>query len=116
MTLPRFTTDMGMITGGEAIFGSQYHPLIQMSFTSIDDYATSLGLDVSYTSMPFVLDPNGTTALPIPGDESCIMGTDNATCVMGSDFHSPFDCWFNGTNNGRSWFRSKFIHSYAVVY
>lgn len=89
MTLPRFTTDMGMITGGEAIFGSQYHPLIQMSFTSIDDYATSLGLDVSYTSMPFVLDPNGTTALPIPGDESCVMGTDNATCVMGSDFTHP---------------------------
>ena len=25
--------------------------------------------------MPFVLDPNGTTALPIPGDESCVMGT-----------------------------------------
>ncbi|MEC8671486.1 MAG: hypothetical protein VXX84_01825, partial [Candidatus Thermoplasmatota archaeon] len=90
MTLPRFTTDMGMITGGEAIFGSQYHPLIQTSFTSIDDYATSLGLDVSYANMPFVLDPNGTTALPVPGNASCIMGTgDNDTCVMGSSFTHP---------------------------
>ena len=89
MTLPRFTTDMGMIMSGEAIMGSQYHPLIQMSFTAIDDYATSLGLDVSYTGMPFVLDPNGTTSLPIPGDASCVMGTDNATCVMGSDFTHP---------------------------
>ena len=89
MTLPRFTTDMGMIMSGEAIMGSQYHPLIQMSFTAIDDYATSLGLDVSYTAMPFVLDPNGTTSLPIPGDASCVMGTDDATCVMGSDFTHP---------------------------
>ena len=90
MTLPRFTTDMSMIMSGEAIMGSQYHPLIQTSFTSIDDYATSLGLDVSYTSMPFVLDPNGTTSLPIPGDASCIMGTgDNDTCVMGSSFTHP---------------------------
>ena len=89
MTLPRFTTDMSMIMSGEAIMGSQYHPLIQTSFTSIDDYATSLGLDVSYTSMPFVLDPNGTTSLPIPGDTSCVMGTDNDTCVMGSSFTHP---------------------------
>ena len=90
MTLPRFTTDMGMIMSGEAIMGSQYHPLIQTSFTSIDDYATSLGLDVSYANMPFVLDPNGTTALPVPGNASCIMGTgDNDTCVMGSSFTHP---------------------------
>ena len=39
--------------------------------------------------MPFVLDPNGTTSLPIPGDASCVMGTDNATCVMGSDLTHP---------------------------
>ena len=89
MTLPRFTTDMGMIMSGDAIMGSQYHPLIQTSFTSIDDYAMSLGLDVSYANMPFVLDPNGTTALPIPGDASCVMGTDNDTCVMGSSFTHP---------------------------
>ncbi len=40
--------------------------------------------------MPFVLDPNGTTSLPIPGDASCVMGTgDNDTCVMGSSFTHP---------------------------
>ena len=86
MTLPRFTTDMSMIINGDAILGSQYHPLIQMSFTGIDAYATSLGLDVSYKTMPFVLDPDGARSLPVPGNESCVMGV---TCAMGSDFTHP---------------------------
>ena len=90
MVLPRFTSDMGMVMSGEAIMGSQYHPLIQTSFTAIDDYAADLGLEgVSYMDMPFVLDPEGVTSLPIPGDTSCVMGTDDDTCVMGSSFTHP---------------------------
>ena len=36
--------------------------------------------------MPFILDPEGATSLPIPRDTSCVMGD---TCVMGSDFTHP---------------------------
>ena len=87
MTLPRFTDNVSMVVSQQAIFGSQYHPLIQMSFTAIDEYAAALGLEnVSYMNMPFVLDPEGSRSLPVPGNESCDMGV---TCVMGSDFTHP---------------------------
>ncbi|MBJ34996.1 MAG: hypothetical protein CMB62_00005, partial [Euryarchaeota archaeon] len=87
MTLPRFTDNVSMVVNQQAIFGSQYHPLIQMSFTAIDEYATALGLEnVSYMNMPFVLDPEGSRSLPVPGNLDCDMGV---TCVMGSEFTHP---------------------------
>ena len=88
MTLPRFTTDMSMVMNGDAVLGGSYHPLVQTQFTAIDDYATSLGLDVSYTTMPFVVNHTASDGLqlPVPGDADCIM---SGACVMGSNFTHP---------------------------
>ena len=92
MTLPRFTTDITMLGTGEAMMGGDFHPLIQGSFVAINIYAADLnvtnpdGSPLTYNQMPFILDPEGATSLPIPGDTSCVMGD---TCVMGSEFTHP---------------------------
>ena len=88
MTLPRFTTDVSMVMSGDAVLGGSYHPLVQTSFTAIDEYATGLGLDVSYTTMPFIVNHTASEGLqlPVPGDAACVM---SGACVMGSDFTHP---------------------------
>ena len=88
MTLPRFTSDAAMVVAGDAILGKDYHPLIQSEFTAINDYATALGLDVTYESMPFIVNETASEGLqlPNPGDAACVM---SGFCVMGSDFTHP---------------------------
>ena len=88
MTLPRFTTNVSMVMNGDAVLGGQYHPLVQTSFTAIDEYATGLGLDVSYTTMPFIVDHAASEGLqlPVPGDAACFADGD---CVMGTNFTHP---------------------------
>ena len=88
MTLPRFTTDVSMVMSGDAVLGGDYHPLVQTSFTAIDEYATGLGLDVSYTTMPFVVNHTASEGLqlPVPGDAACVM---SGACVMGTNFTHP---------------------------
>jgi len=88
MTLPRFTTNVSMVISGDAVLGGSYHPLVQSSFTAIDEYATGLGLNVSYVDMPFIVNHTASEGLqlPVPGDAACVM---IGACIMGSDFTHP---------------------------
>ncbi|MFL2941315.1 MAG: hypothetical protein ACJZ2N_00740, partial [Candidatus Poseidoniales archaeon] len=82
MDLPALGTPQ-MVTDGTALMGSQYHPIVQASFTDIDAYAASLGLTnpdgsaITYADMPFAIDPvaSDNFSLPQLGGDDCVLGS-----------------------------------------
>ena len=82
MDLPALGTPQ-MVTDGTALMGSQYHPIVQASFTDIDAYAASLGLTnpdgsaITYANMPFVIDATASAGFQLPqlGGEDCVLGS-----------------------------------------
>ncbi len=91
MDLPSLGTEQ-MVIDGTALLGSQYHPIIQASFTDIDAYAASLGLTnpdgsaITYASMPFAVDPVASDGFQLPqlGGEGCVLGSEFHSLVQGS--------------------------------
>jgi len=85
MDLPTLGTEQ-MVIDGDALMGSQYHPIVQAGFTDIDAYAASLGLTmpdgsaITYANMPFVIDETASAGFQLPQ----LNGVD---CALGSTFH-----------------------------
>ena len=85
MDLPTLGTAQ-MVIDGDALMGSQYHPIVQAGFTDIDAYAASLGLTnpddsaITYADMPFVIDATASAGFQLPQ----LGGVD---CALGSTFH-----------------------------
>jgi len=85
MDLPTLGTAQ-MVIDGDALMGSQYHPIVQAGFTDIDAYAASLGLTnpdgsaITYADMPFVINATASAGFQLPQ----LGGVD---CALGSTFH-----------------------------